>query len=153
MQLQKLGRGCIGCTCGTWLVADEALGRKFVALDPVQSQPPSETPSLSPQALPASPVQPVIAPAPALASGPLASGPYPQPPPAIHAASIQPPVAERRPQLWPSAGGPLPAVPQPSGLLHLLQFLISAVHPNCKHLFAFSALQLKRHSPRLSNHV
>ena len=115
------------------LVADEALGKTFLAQDPPKSQPPSESPSPSPPKPPAPSAKPSTAPVPpaealqqpqAQAAGQLAS------------AQLGALSTERRPQLWPSGGNPLAAIPQLPGLLlhvavkpcHMLSVSCSSMH-------------------------
>ncbi len=96
------------------LGADEALGKKFLAQEPPKSQPPSESPSPSPPKPSAPPAQPSTAPGP-----PAEALQQPQAQAAGQLASAQPGVSlpERRPQLWPSGGNPVAAIPQLPGVL------------------------------------
>ncbi|DBA95241.1 TPA: hypothetical protein ACH3X3_013138 [Trebouxia sp. C0006] len=91
---------------------DEALGKNFLAQAPPKSQPPSESPSPSPPKPSAPAAQPSTAP------GPLAEAlQQPQAQAAGQVATAQPGalLPERRPQLWPSGGNPLAAIPQLPG--------------------------------------
>lgn len=96
------------------LGADEALGKKFLAQEPPNSQPPSESPSPSPPKPSAPAAQPSTAP------GPLAEAlqqPHAQAVGQLATAQPGALLPERRPQLWPSGGNPLAAMPQLPGVL------------------------------------
>ncbi|KAL0031313.1 hypothetical protein WJX79_002806 [Trebouxia sp. C0005] len=92
---------------------DEALGKKFLAQEPLKSQPPSASPSPSPPKLSVPPAQPSTAPGP-----PAEALQHPQAQAAGQLASSQlgASLPEQRPQLWPSGGSPLAATPQLPGL-------------------------------------
>ncbi|KAA6423337.1 MAG: hypothetical protein FRX49_06789 [Trebouxia sp. A1-2] len=92
---------------------DEALGKKFLAQEPLKSQPPSASPSPSPPKLSVPPAQPSTAP-----GAPAEALQHPQAQAAGQLASSQlgASLPEQRPQLWPSGGSPLAATPQLPGL-------------------------------------
>ena len=93
-----------------FVIADE--GKKFVAQEP-PTHLSSETPSPAPDP-PTAPTQASAGPA---TGAEALQQPHAQP--AGLAVPSQPValVPERRPQLWPSSGGPLAAAPLPSGVL------------------------------------
>ncbi len=96
------------------MVADEALGKKFLAQEPPKSQPPSESTSPSPPKPSAPPAQPSTAPGP-----PTEALQLPQAQAAGQLASSQPGalLPEQRPQLWPISGNALASIPQHPGVL------------------------------------